>query len=181
MINCDIIQVPSDCLRNVEARPELSVLLGIAPDGPESGYGWIEPAQRVPFTDAPVLRVGRFWEKPAAHVARELMTRGCLWNSFVMVARISTLLSLFMIAKPQLYFSFSAIRPTLGTVFEEATLKTLYADLTSSDFSAEILALFPINLAVLPVSGVQWSDLGEPRRVIDALARTGLRPQWAVA
>jgi len=30
----------------VEARPELTVLLGITPDRPEAGYGWIEPANR---------------------------------------------------------------------------------------------------------------------------------------
>ena len=33
----------------VEQRPELTVLLGIAPDRPESGYGWISGAIHIAY------------------------------------------------------------------------------------------------------------------------------------
>jgi mannose-1-phosphate guanylyltransferase len=69
------------------ARDDQVILLGIKPEGPEGEYGWIEPVLTgiEDNTDA-LCRVRRFWEKPTSEVARRLMARSCLWNSFVMVA-----------------------------------------------------------------------------------------------
>ncbi len=167
--------------QTIDERPELTILLGIAPDEAETAYGWIEPAQPVSPEHAPISRVRRFWEKPSRQVAENLLTRGCLWNSFVMVARVSTLLGLCMIAMPELCTSFSALRASLGTIHEERLAQALYSNLHTADFSQRVLARFPINLSVLPVDGVAWSDLGEPRRVFDTLSRLGLRPSWAAA
>jgi mannose-1-phosphate guanylyltransferase len=164
----------------VALRPELTVLLGIAPQSPETAYGWIEPGAAIAETS--VLLVRRFWEKPQPSLAGELMGRGCLWNSFVMVGQLSTLLGLFLIALPELYQAFRKIRAVVDTTLEERMIERLYADLRSTGFSERVLAgERPVNLAVLPVRGVEWSDLGEPRRVMDAVARTGIRPQWLAA
>ena len=100
---------------------------------------------------------------------------GRRWNSFVMVGRVSTLLGLVIMASPRLYSSFAAIRMALGTQREESKVKALYARLAAVDFSSEILAKVPVNLTVLPVRGVDWSDLGEPARVMDTLVRLGLK------
>lgn len=43
---------------------------------------------------------------------------------------------------------------------EEDALGTLYGGLPRTNFSRDVLATCPANLAVLPVSGVVWSDLG---------------------
>ena len=42
----------------------------------------------------------------------------------------------------------------------------------------ESLALVPERLAVLKVTGIQWSDLGEPNRVLASIQLAGLRPPW---
>jgi mannose-1-phosphate guanylyltransferase len=160
-------------------RPELTVLLGIAATGPETGYGWIEAASAVSGT--PLFMVRRFWEKPSTQAARELFRRGCLWNSFVMVGQLSTLLELFQSALPALYLSFKMIRPTLDTIAGQSAIDRLYARLDCAGFSEDILAHHPVNLAVLPVHGVDWSDLGEPHRVMDTIARMGVQPRWAAA
>jgi mannose-1-phosphate guanylyltransferase len=163
----------------VEERPEQTVLLGIAPDRPEPAYGWVEFGRPLSVERTRIFRVRRFWEKPSAEVALDLMARGCLWNSFVLVARLSTLLRLVMVAQPSLYASFCEIPSELGTAYEQESVRSLYARLKPVDFSSEILARVPRNLAVLPVSGVAWSDLGEPQRVLDTLVRVGLQPRWA--
>jgi len=163
----------------LSSRPELTVLLGIQPEGPETGYGWIEPAFAV--RETPAFMVRRFWEKPRPELAEELLGRGCLWNSFVMVGELSTLLGLYIIALPNLYLSFRKIQPSFGTTFEEKTVERLYENLGSASFSDQVLARHPVNLAVLPVRGVEWSDLGEPHRVLETYARIGVRPRWAVA
>jgi mannose-1-phosphate guanylyltransferase len=165
----------------VELRPEFTLLLGIAPDEAETGYGWIEPGPALSAGQCEVLQVRRFWEKPSREVARELMAQGCLWNSFIIVGRLPTLLGLFVVAMPELYLSFSKIKPSLGTVFEEETVRRLYEHLRTSDFSRHVLESPAANLSVLPVSNVGWSDLGEPDRVAKALARLGFHQKWAAA
>jgi mannose-1-phosphate guanylyltransferase len=156
----------------VEESPELTVLLGITPDSPETGYGWIEPARSSSLGSSPVLEVRRFWEKPPEPMAQKLMELGCLWNSFV-VGRVSTVLGLVIMARPQLYSSFAAIRTSLATGLESSKVRTLYAGLAAVDFSSEVLTSVSVNLEVIPVHGVHWSDLGEPRRLMDTLVRQG--------
>lgn len=164
----------------VGARPDLVILLGIAPESPEVEYGWIEPAEPIPAPERVALcRVRRFWEKPSAARARMLLTRGCLWNSFVMVARGPALLTLIRRAIPDLYYAFTAVTPALDTLMESEAIRTLYSRIPSTNFSRRALAGHPANLAVLPVSGVGWSDLGNPRRVLATLARGRFHPAWA--
>jgi mannose-1-phosphate guanylyltransferase len=162
----------------VAQRPELTVLLGIVPEWPETAYGWVEPGTEIGGTC--VYEVRRFWEKPAPELASLLMHCGCLWNSFVMVGQLSTLLGLFLVTLPELYRSFQKIG-RVETACEPRIIERLYAGLRSTDFSQRVLAQDPINLSVLPVRGVEWSDLGEPQRVMEIIARTGIRPRWIAA
>ena len=165
----------------VRLRPELTVLLGIAADSSETAYGWIEPGQPVGTEHAGIFDVHRFWEKPLAELAERLLDRACLWNSFVMVARLSTLLGLIMVSAPELYRSFALVSRALLTSSEERSVEFLYSSIDVMDFSRDVLARCPINLAVLPVHGCEWSDLGEPVRVIDVLTRQRIQPRWNAA
>jgi mannose-1-phosphate guanylyltransferase len=164
----------------VESRPEMTALLGITPLAVESGYGWIEPGELV-VRPAPLFRVRRFWEKPRSDVAGELLRAGCLLNSFVMVARVSTLIGLIMVALPELFASFSKIRDRLGTAREPGGVERLFERTPTASFSDEVLERYPINLGVLPVHGIEWSDLGEPQRVMALLSRLGIHPEWEAA
>jgi len=146
----------------VEARPELTVILGMAALGPECSYGWIEPGDQLSSSD-PVRAVRRFVGQPEYSLAIDLMRRGALWNSFVTVARVSTLLSLIMIAEPELYSAFVSIRSAIGTRTERSVIERLYSGIPEVGFSG-VLAGGPVNLAVLPVSGVAF------RNVVDSPA-----------
>lgn len=190
---CSVLLMPSDhyitdeealakyvdlAFATIEERPELTVLLGVVPDEPETAYGWIEPGAALSIRPCEVLEVRRFWEKPSRPIARELLAKGCLWNSLMIVGRLSTLLGLFIIAMPRLYSVFSKIRPSLGTCFEDQTVRRLYEHLPSADFSRQILESAATNLAVLPVSDIGWTDLGEPHRVIKTIASLGIQQKW---
>lgn len=161
-------------LEAVHTRPELVVLLGIAPDRPEVEYGWIEPGELIlgawPW---PLYRVGRFWEKPPLAVARRLEDAGCLWNSFVTVAQPSTLERLIHRAAPELHEAFAPIRARLGRPWEDEAACVVYRRLSSTDLSKRVFQAHPESLAVLPVSGVDWNDLGDPVRVRATQERTG--------
>ncbi|HEX7176112.1 MAG TPA: sugar phosphate nucleotidyltransferase [Pyrinomonadaceae bacterium] len=156
---------------------DLVILLGIQPDGPEVEYGWIEPASPGLMKNPDALcRVHRFWEKPTTHMAHALMDMGCLWNSFVMVGRVSAFLEMIRRAAPELYGRFDAVRPVLNTADEGRAIDGLYAQLRETNFSQQVLAARPEDLAVLPVSGLRWSDLGQPGRVLSTMADIGLEP-----
>jgi mannose-1-phosphate guanylyltransferase len=165
--------------RAVDRRPDLLVLLGMRPESAEVEYGWIEPGRALALPDGWTLhRVSRFWEKPAPALAQGLFARGCLWNTFVMVGRVPAFLSLIRSAAPELFEGFERIRASLGTASEPAAVRRLHARLPPINFSQEVLAACPANLAVLPVNGVAWSDLGTPGRVLGVIVRTGVRPAW---
>lgn len=159
------------------ARPDLIVLVGVEPESPETEYGWIEPAQAIQG-HRQLHRVRRFWEKPCAGLAAVLQLRGCLWNSFVMIASAEALLEIIASATPALYNAFASTMPSFGTDDEPAVMKELYALLGETNFSDRVLALVPERLAVLKVTGIKWSDLGEPNRVLASIQLAGLRPPW---
>ncbi|HEY3581393.1 MAG TPA: sugar phosphate nucleotidyltransferase [Pyrinomonadaceae bacterium] len=166
----------------VEIQPETVLLLGITPTAPETEYGWIEPhASILSHAQKSITRVKKFWEKPAAYVANMLLERGCLWNSFVMVGTAAGLLKLTRAAMPELYSAFEATVPTLETANEPHALAELYAHIDESNFSHEVLAARPEDLMVMRVADVGWSDLGEPNRVLSALARLGVESQFAMS
>ena len=155
----------------VRARPEIVTLLGMAPDGPEVEYGWIEPHASV-LCSVPrvVSRVRGFWEKPTANLAWKLMERGCLWNSFVMVGHVDAFLKMTGRTLPKLYDSLVAVMRTAETAEELQALRDLYSRVPATNFSSEVLAMRPDDLGVLKVNGVGWIDLDDPTRVIAKLA-----------
>ncbi len=158
-------------------RSDLIVLLGIEPESPEVEYGWIEPAAPIQGKRK-VFGVRRFWEKPNRLTAQILQLRGCLWNSFVMVASAQVLLDCIQVAVPELYRAFSSLLPLFGTPAESRGIERVYGWLHEVNFSHEVLAQRPERLAVIRVTGVRWNDLGEPNRVLASLNMAGLRPQW---
>ena len=162
------------------ARPDLVVLLGIEPESPEVEYGWIEPASVI-TGHKKIHGVRRFWEKPNKILAQVLQLRGCLWNSFVMVASAHALLDAIEGAAPELYRAFSGLLPLFGTPAESKAIDHLYRRLHEVNFSHEVLAQRPERLAVMRVAGVRWNDLGEPKRVLASLDMAGVHPTWADA
>jgi mannose-1-phosphate guanylyltransferase len=168
----------SRALFAVDRSPQLIVLLGIAPDGPETEYGWIEPGAPVADTHpafGQLTRIRSFWEKPSPAVACELYEQGYLWNSSIVVADAVVLLSLIAAAVPELYLAMTRFRSFFGLGTDDDVLGNVYRDLPVVDFSGSVLAAFPTELSVLPVVGVGWSDLGDPKRLLAVISSRGQR------
>jgi mannose-1-phosphate guanylyltransferase len=160
------------------AEPDSLVLVGATPDGPEVEYGWIEigaAAGRKPDS----FRVANFLEKPSVQMARVLLERNALWNTFVMVGRILTFVEMICSAMPGLLRMFhdSLIRRVPGE--EIRIVDSLYAGLPPADFSRRILSLETGRLIVHRLGRVTWSDLGDCDRATAALSRCGVEPEWA--
>jgi mannose-1-phosphate guanylyltransferase len=161
-------------------RPDQIVLLGITPQRAETDYGWIEPSDAAGFGYlAGARRVRQFWEKPSPERARALHDGGALWNSFVMVGRVRAFLWTLRLAQPDLFRRFAEAETTLGTSGETEAIARVYGGLAPVDVSRDVLARRPQDLSVLPVAGVEWSDLGDPGRLgalREARRRAGSRP-----
>ena len=177
----------AELMRNVERAfalvsefQELTVALGVAAERPEAGYGWFELGAPILDQAARLFEVRRFWEKPPAETTRAIWNAGAHRNSFILVAKVSALLSLIQKTLPRLHSAFHRVRAVLGTMFERRTIESLYQDLPQLEFSQRVMARSPQALAVLTLGNLEWSDLGEPRRVLSLLKRierTGQREQ----
>jgi len=153
--------------------PERVILLGVAAESAEEAYGWIEPGEKLAVDVGTVFAVRRFWEKPHKETAERLMEMGCLWNSFVMVGRVSSFLNLVRQSVPGMVQSFERMWTTAVPHTERAAVNELYARIPSGNFSEEVLSARTSQLAVMPARGLRWTDLGEPRRVYAALGSIG--------
>lgn len=165
-----------------ESTSDRVVLLGIVPSSAEAEYGWIEPGPSLAnHTSGATFQVRRFWEKPTHSLASALMERGCLWNSFVMVGRVDAFLGLIRRSMPSLFACFESIRRSLFSAKEWMTMLEVYSSIRASNFSDDVLAVTPDELAVLPCRNLGWSDLGEMSRVLLVLGQNGIRADWALA
>jgi mannose-1-phosphate guanylyltransferase len=147
------------------------ILLGIAPDKAEEGYGWIEPAPQE--AERETRAVQRFWEKPSSVTARALLARGALWNTFVCVAWAPTLWGMVQHVAPDLAAAFTKIRNALGKPHATIVTEQVYETLRAVNFSAGICEPLAPRLRVLPVPDVGWSDWGSIERIRASLAQMG--------
>ncbi len=161
----------------VRARPDLSILLGASPGAPGGCYCWIEMGERV-NEHLQLFQIRNFWENPSDALATRLWQAGCLWNSSIVVARLPVLLALMRKVLPQLAASFDGLLPMLGTEKETGAVEALYETIAVRDFSRAVSAKHPENLAVLPVSGIEWSDLEKSHRAMVASLPAGIRAGW---
>jgi mannose-1-phosphate guanylyltransferase len=155
-----------------QQHPREIVLLSAEPSYPEVEYGWIEPGAVISdIPGAQLSRVARFWEKPSLSQARAFLRRRCLWNTFVTIGRATTFLELLRLRIPDVIASIEA-------AMRNDKMEAVYRELPSVDISREVFGPQPDKLLALRDTESGWADLGTPRRVLDALARNEIVPDW---
>ena len=174
-------QTLQEAYRLAALSDDTVLLLGAQAEHADVEYGWIEPGDPLMPEQlgarAPLFRVRRFWEKPSAEIARGLLHRGCMWNTFVMVGRVRSFLAILRASVPAVYHAFEPLLEI--ETFEPAALTRVFGNVTPGDFSQQVLSALPDRLAVLRLDNVGWSDLGTPERLKAAWARLGTKPLTA--
>jgi mannose-1-phosphate guanylyltransferase len=159
-------------LRLIEEYPDCILVVGAEARYPEVEYGWIQPGRTlVDSLDNPLLRVSRFWEKPALKRAQVMQRRGCLWNTFITIGLVGAFMQLLHATVPQL-------TRLLEASFMNGQIDQLYGRIAPVDFSRAVLTRMPGRLVVLRDAASGWTDFGSPRRVMDVLGSLGIRPPW---
>ena len=164
----------------VKRDPSKLVVLGIKPEYGEPEYGYILPNKDWDASGWGTYAVTKFVEKPDFMRAHNLIARGALWNTMLMVVNAATLLQWVNELRPDVYRHFEHIHETIGTPRESMVLRETYDCLESVNFSADLLEPLarkhPGSLSVLPVSNVVWGDWGSESRIVETLRRIGRVP-----
>lgn len=164
----------------VEQRPELTVLLAMEPSHPDTGYGWVEPAQRISFGRYDLHRVAALRERTAdIEDEARMLGGGYLSNSAVAIGRLSTILSTIMVSAPELYSAFAPLRAKLPQAPSVRSVERIYRDLPCIGFSQHVLGVAPVNLAALAMAHVCWTDFGGHLRPVPNQPR--LKRLWSIA
>lgn len=119
------------------------VTLGIRPEYPATGFGYVDPAS------------GRFAEKPDEKRARAYLKKGYLWNAGMFIARAETFRAAFAAHAPALAPLASATGAPKLTC---AALAKLYAALPRISFDFAVMEKLPRVEVVEADCG--WDDVG---------------------
>ena len=134
--------------------------IGITPNYPETGYGYINFTKGESFKDsANIYEVLRFVEKPNLEKAKEYLTSGeYLWNSGIFVWKASTILKNFKEYLPEIYEGLQKIGESINTGKYEEVLKKEFPNLPSESIDYGIMEKAK-NIYVIP-GNFGWDDVG---------------------
>jgi mannose-1-phosphate guanylyltransferase len=125
------------------------VTLGINPDRPSTGYGYIEQAaEKGNFHNLPVYKVSRFTEKPDRETAQIFIDTGKYsWNSGIFIFQAGVVLEELSNHAPQI----------LNPLLEKG--QAAYGELNK--LSIDYALMEKTNLACVLPANFGWDDLGD--------------------
>lgn len=136
------------------------VTLGITPDEPHTGYGYIQRGDHLMdvggFTAA---KVRRFVEKPdRARAQSYLAEGGYSWNGGIFVWRVDAIMAAFQTHMPTLYAQLQEI-DACGGPSDPSAFIGVWDEVENVTIDYGVLEHAP-NMAVLPVD-IGWNDVGD--------------------
>jgi len=152
------------------AQKDYLVTLGITPTYPSTGYGYIQQGDPLDGEYRyPVYAVKRFKEKPDEATAQQLLRSGDhSWNSGMFVWRADTILSEVERQMPALFKVVKEIAAAWGTAEQNNVVQAHWYDLKSQTIDYGVMEK-AAKVAVLPASGLGWSDVGSWDSLFDVL------------
>jgi mannose-1-phosphate guanylyltransferase len=176
------------------SAPGQLVVFGVPPTRPETGYGYIERAARIPGrSSSEIFSVRRFTEKPELRLARRYVASGkYFWNAGMFFWRVSTFLELLRRFLPVTHTALAELAKTIGTRRYAAALQKIYPKLENISVDYAIVepaskvrqTLAPRKgklsaasaneprVSVIPAD-IGWSDIGTWNAVYELLAKPG--------
>lgn len=134
--------------------------LGIKPDRPETGYGYIQADRKKTVKGFErLLQVKTFTEKPDLELAKVFLESGdFFWNSGIFIWHTKTILAAFEKYMPETYSVFDEGRELFGTRQEKSFIAKAYAVCRSISIDYGIMEKAD-NVFVM-CTDIGWSDLG---------------------
>lgn len=134
--------------------------LGMKPDRPETGYGYIQANTRMPVEGyKSLMKVKTFTEKPNRELAEIFLKSGDFyWNSGIFLWKASSIISSFELYLPDMYSTFEMYKDKLGTGEEENAITRIYSECLSISIDYGIME--KAENVYVKCSNFGWSDLG---------------------
>ncbi|MFQ5340732.1 MAG: mannose-1-phosphate guanylyltransferase [Anaerolineae bacterium] len=151
------------------AREGYLVTLGIRPDAPVTGYGYIERGAELGLFEGHLAyRVVRFTEKPDAETARAFVKSGrYYWNSGLFTWQVSTILAAFARHMPDTYEKLQVMASAIGTDRELETLDQVWPTLENQTIDYGIME--PAEQVAVVPADFGWSDVGTWNALFDLM------------
>jgi mannose-1-phosphate guanylyltransferase len=136
------------------------VTLGISPTFPSTAYGYIQQGALIDEKfNYPVYKVKRFTEKPDEKTAQQLIRTGDhSWNSGMFIWKTESILAEFARQMPALFAVLQDIS-SVPAAEREAVIQEKWQTLKVETIDYGIMEKAE-KVAVLPASGLGWSDVG---------------------
>lgn len=152
-------RVITSCLK-FTGETDAIVTLGMKPNRPETGYGYIQADLSVSSPrNKEIFRVDSFREKPDIETAKKyILQNNFFWNAGVFIWSVSTIVNAFRVYQPAISKVFEGMEHIYGTPEEQENIDKCYPECEniSVDYAimekAEEIFVCPANFG--------WSDLG---------------------
>jgi len=134
--------------------------LGIKPNRPDTGYGYIQYNDAIITEENSKLRkVKTFTEKPSLEIAKTFLNSGdFLWNSGIFIWSLQSIMEAFKLHLPEINTLFAQGKGIYNTPAEAAFIEKTYTLCRSISIDYGIMEKAQ-NVYVL-ISDFGWSDLG---------------------
>ncbi len=155
-----VMTLLADAVAAVTARPELGIVLGDAPLGPDAASDLIEPGALIEGLERYAVRaVRRFLPRPSSAQFVTLGGSDVLVNSRVVIVKARTLIALGYRYLPDVLEAFEPLLTAFGTPEESLLCEALYEQMPYASITHALFAR-PGDVAVLSAAQVRrWRDL----------------------
>lgn len=141
------------------ARHNALLTLGIKPNRPDTGYGYIQYEEKVLAADTAIHKVKTFTEKPNLELAQSFIQSGdFLWNAGIFIWSAKAINKAFEKHLPEMYEIFQQGKVFYNTANEIQFIANAYLQCTNISIDFGIMEK-AANVYVLPAD-FGWSDLG---------------------
>ncbi|OVE67773.1 mannose-1-phosphate guanylyltransferase [Clostridium diolis] len=152
----NIVQMANDFLENNE---EAIVTLGMKPDRPETGYGYIKYTNKVEEkNEFNIFKVDKFVEKPNEEKAKKYLEDGSyLWNGGMFLWKTSNIINEIKKYSPETYEAIHEIEVVKEELLQDL-INNKYHKTESISIDYSVLEK-SANIHVIP-SEIGWDDIG---------------------
>ncbi len=152
------------------ARQDYLVTLGLAPSGPETGYGYLEKGRALQGGDEfDAFEVQSFKEKPTVTQAEGYVSSGrFLWNAGIFAWKCPTIMDEINHWMPELGQALSEIEHAGAD--HQATVERIWPGLMPQTIDYGVMEKAP-HVAMLEIGDLGWLDVGSWDRLFDAMPK----------
>ncbi len=152
-------RVINQCLAFTEETDAI-VTLGMKPNRPETGYGYIQADLTTnSLRNKELFRVDQFHEKPDLQTALSyIQQNNYFWNAGIFIWRVETIVNALRMYAPRINRIFERLQGQLGTSQEQSLIDEVYADCDNISIDYAVMEKAE-EIFVCPAD-FGWSDLG---------------------